>query len=81
MAKRVLGALNASLAARHGALRTLSKNTSRDARDAKQRCYHVAYGRTTLTKHAMKTRQRMIGLMIQNDATHVVHLVTDAIDD
>ena len=79
MAKKVLGALNVVLATKHGALRTLSKNTRRDVRDAKQRCCHAAYGRTTRSKDASKTRQRMINLMINFDVAHVVHLVADAI--
>ena len=81
MAKKVLGALNALLATKHGALLTPSKNTRRDAKDAKQRCCHAAYGRTTRSEDASKTRQRMMHLMINYDVAHVVHLVTDAIDD
>ena len=81
MAKKVLGALNVVLATKHGALLTPSKNTRRDAKDAKQRCCHAAYGKTIRTRYATKTRQRMINLMIQNDVAHVVHLATDAVDD
>ena len=78
MAKKVLGALNVVLATKHGALRTPSKNTRRDAKDAKQRCCHAAYGRTTRSKDASKTRQRMMHLMINYDVAHAVHLVADA---
>ncbi len=80
MAKRVLGALNASLAARHGALHTPSRNTNRDVKDAKRRCCHAAYGRTTRSKKRDKTRQRMMDLMINYDAAHVLHSAADAID-
>ena len=72
MAKKVLGAFNVVLATKHGALLTPSKNTRRDAKDAKQRCCHAAYGRTTRPRYATKTRQRMKYLMIQDDVSHVV---------
>ena len=80
MAARALDASSAINAARHGALRTPSQFTSKDVRDAKPKCYHVAYGRTTSRiNEKTKTHLSKMLLMINKDAKHVANLATVAV--